>query len=263
MVDPGTATIAAAGIGAATSLAGGFLGDDGSKEAADNQVRFAKKAIRWRVRDAKAAGLHPLYALGASTNAFSPSFIGGQSPQGTAIAEAGREISRGVKNYPLAASQANALNASANRDEAAATLDLSRAKEIQRRINETQDGPDFANPVPTGIVKPMPSEVISSKPGKPGVQAGQKPFFMEVVIATNPDGSKKTIMVPASDEMSEAFENAGGIGMSALKNMGFLDNNLLDVYKNYVDRRVKLYYGTYKRWYKEAVKFIGSKEKYR
>lgn len=36
------------------------------------QREFAKKGIQWRVADAKAAGIHPLYALGANTNSFSP-----------------------------------------------------------------------------------------------------------------------------------------------------------------------------------------------
>lgn len=36
------------------------------------QKEFAKNGIRWRVEDAKAAGLHPLAALGASSMGYSP-----------------------------------------------------------------------------------------------------------------------------------------------------------------------------------------------
>ncbi len=36
------------------------------------QKEFAQNSIRWRVADAKAAGIHPLYALGASSASFSP-----------------------------------------------------------------------------------------------------------------------------------------------------------------------------------------------
>lgn len=43
------------------------------------QERFAKEGIRWKVADAKAAGIHPLYALGAQTHSFAP-----QSLQNTA-----------------------------------------------------------------------------------------------------------------------------------------------------------------------------------
>lgn len=37
------------------------------------QREFAQMGIQWKVADAKAAGLHPLYALGASTHSFAPS----------------------------------------------------------------------------------------------------------------------------------------------------------------------------------------------
>ena len=37
-----------------------------------DQYRFAREGIRWRVEDAKAAGIHPVYALGASGPSYSP-----------------------------------------------------------------------------------------------------------------------------------------------------------------------------------------------
>lgn len=52
------------------------------------QMRFAKHGIRWRAKDAKAAGIHPLAALGAQTTAFSPSFVSGNPGDG--MIEAGR-----------------------------------------------------------------------------------------------------------------------------------------------------------------------------
>lgn len=53
-----------------------------------HQERFAKRGIRWRVKDALAAGIHPLAALGAQTNSFSPSFVSGNPGDG--MIEAGR-----------------------------------------------------------------------------------------------------------------------------------------------------------------------------
>lgn len=38
------------------------------------QKEFAQKGIQWRAEDARAAGLHPMAALGASGSAFTPSF---------------------------------------------------------------------------------------------------------------------------------------------------------------------------------------------
>lgn len=48
------------------------------------QKEFAQRQIQWRTADAKAAGLHPLYALGQASAAYSPQlFIPGQSPSGS------------------------------------------------------------------------------------------------------------------------------------------------------------------------------------
>lgn len=66
-----------AGIGAAGSLLGGYLQSEATRKAnAENlkhQEEFAKHGITWKVADAKAAGLHPLYAVGGSGATFSPS----------------------------------------------------------------------------------------------------------------------------------------------------------------------------------------------
>lgn len=40
------------------------------------QKEFATHGIRWKVADAKAAGIHPLYALGANTQGFTPVSVG-------------------------------------------------------------------------------------------------------------------------------------------------------------------------------------------
>lgn len=41
------------------------------------QTKFARRAVQWKARDAKKAGLHPLAGIGAQTQAFSPSFQAG------------------------------------------------------------------------------------------------------------------------------------------------------------------------------------------
>lgn len=83
-------------IGAAGSLIGGHL-DRNSARAAQAfnysaQKEFAQNGIRWRVEDAKAAGIHPLYALGASTASFSP--VQGYSGDG-GVSDAFASMSQG------------------------------------------------------------------------------------------------------------------------------------------------------------------------
>lgn len=80
-------------IGAGGNLAGALLG---SSDAAKNralQKQFAQYGIRWRVEDAKAAGLHPLYALGAQIPSYSP--VHSEAP--AQLAEMGQNIGRAVQ----------------------------------------------------------------------------------------------------------------------------------------------------------------------
>lgn len=61
-----------------------------------HQKEFAQNGIRWKVADAKAAGLHPLAALGASTAQYTPATAIGDSPDWSFLADAGQSIGRAV-----------------------------------------------------------------------------------------------------------------------------------------------------------------------
>lgn len=84
-------------IGAAAAIGGGLLSGDNQRRIAheqmDAQREFAQMGIRWKVADAKAAGIHPLYALGASTHSFAPVSVGGPD-WGSILGGAGQDISR-------------------------------------------------------------------------------------------------------------------------------------------------------------------------
>ena len=96
-------------ISAGANLVGGFLNRQAKKDevaaqermAAQNiqlQKDFAQQGIRWKVEDAKQAGIHPLYALGASTTSFSPVSISGgaDTSMGDAVSRAGGDIGRAI-----------------------------------------------------------------------------------------------------------------------------------------------------------------------
>lgn len=96
-------------ISAGASLAGSLLGKSSADKAHDAQMELggqslalqremAQNGIRWRVADAKAAGLHPLYALGAQPFNSSPvSYIPGDTSGISAgLAQAGQDIGRAV-----------------------------------------------------------------------------------------------------------------------------------------------------------------------
>lgn len=59
------------------------------------QREFAQNSIRWRVDDAKAAGIHPLYAIGAPTISASSSYVA-ESGMADALSSASQDIGRAV-----------------------------------------------------------------------------------------------------------------------------------------------------------------------
>lgn len=74
------------------------------KQNLDLQKQFAKQGVRWRVEDAKEAGLHPLAAMGGSGAKFSPVASVGSGPKPSKhFAKAnfmrgmGQDISRAVQ----------------------------------------------------------------------------------------------------------------------------------------------------------------------
>lgn len=98
-------------ISAGANLVGGFLNRAETRRANEAnaaiarenialQKQFAQEGVRWKVEDAKAAGIHPLYALGAQTHSFSPVSAGAvaDSSLGNAMAAAGQDLSRAINS---------------------------------------------------------------------------------------------------------------------------------------------------------------------
>jgi len=109
-------------IEAGGALLGGLLGDSRNASEAEKtrgwqnwwnhknielQKEFAQNGIRWKMEDAARAGIHPLAALGAQGQSFSPITAGdsGMQPSGmgAAVAEMGQSIGRAVSAQSTAA----------------------------------------------------------------------------------------------------------------------------------------------------------------
>lgn len=128
--------IIGAGISAGASLIGGKMAADSSAKAArlnamaqaaaDERNReynervqkeFAQNSVRWKVEDARAAGIHPAFALGAPTQSFSTHvgqqispFVG--SSMGSSLASAGQDIGRAVAATSIQEQKDDAYTAS-------------------------------------------------------------------------------------------------------------------------------------------------------
>ena len=86
-------------VGAGSSLAGGMINAATSKSIAREQMamqkEFAQNGIQWKVEDAKKAGLHPLYAIGASGATYTP-VSQDSSAMGNAVADAGAYLGKAI-----------------------------------------------------------------------------------------------------------------------------------------------------------------------
>lgn len=97
-------------ISAGANLISGWMNSNAQKDAAAAQERnalrnieyqkeFAQSGLQWKAADAKAAGIHPLYAMGAAGASFAPVSIAGipATGMGDAVARAGQNIGRAVQ----------------------------------------------------------------------------------------------------------------------------------------------------------------------
>lgn len=130
---------ALSGIGSVAGAVGSFSNAKKSgKEARRQFNQQMNESIQRRVADARAAGVHPLFALGASVGA-SPTITAGQYGSGSAVGDALQGVGGAIKGYSAAkglqrmqAAQIRSAEASAARDEAEAQLALSNAKRVEQ-----------------------------------------------------------------------------------------------------------------------------------
>lgn len=208
-------------INAATNLIGGNMKQNAQENAnAMNQANWQtqmaytdlvnKNQIQWKVADAKAAGLHPLAALGASTATGPTSAIGAipETGGGEGVAAAGQDISR-------------AMNASRSQQQRAQAFDetmrslqlesLSLRNDLTRsqiaRLNQSQNPPvpSFDErwqgaPGQGQAVKMKPWEFTPGQEGKPWMEPGA---ITDVGHARTRDG----YAVVPSKEMQERIED--------------------------------------------------------
>lgn len=155
------------------------------------QKEFAQMGTRWKVADAQAAGLHPLFALGGSTSTYSPVMPMMQSPQvtgagydtGQAVADMGQSLGGAISRMESQTErtarllQLKALEASVAKDVAQAQYWSSEAARNKQDMGSAASFPIGAEPgIPFSsqfdTVKPVAAEIESVRSGAPSVTAG-------------------------------------------------------------------------------------------
>lgn len=221
-----------AGIMAGGSIFGNLLGGifGANNAAAANQAaernmwqqyqfqkEFATHGIRWKVEDAKAAGLHPLYALGGSGATYTPQAVSHTEPDtGGYLSRMGQDVSRAV-----AATQTAPERKLTDYEKTRQMQELERGQLVNDGLR-LQNASFFAKTAPSQVGPPMPTstspvqnpagvaatgvfdakapEVLNPQPSQAGAQAG--PAQPSVRWERNPDGSVYAMPTSNMDDFS-------------------------------------------------------------
>lgn len=176
-------------LSAGASIVGGLLGRENNKDnidaAAANsaedralQKEFAQQGIRWKVADAKEAGIHPLYALGANTNSYSPVGLGSfkDNSFGDSLARAGQDIGRAIDAGSTEQERINGKIGALQVERGELENDLLRSQiarlNQQPTVGVPSGVPNSFMPGQNPMVRPSPNEAIFEEPGNRGREVG-------------------------------------------------------------------------------------------
>lgn len=111
------------------------------------QREFAQHGVRWKVEDAKQAGIHPLYALGASTTSFSPvNAFQEASDVGHNLSNAGQSLSRAVDSTATKRERLE-LRAAAQQVQMN-DIEIAKAQAELALLNQPASGPPMPGDLP-------------------------------------------------------------------------------------------------------------------
>lgn len=183
-------------IGSIISGGMGLIGDNQDRKFHEGlwnknyemQKEFAQNGIRWRVEDAKAAGLHPLAAIGASGASGSPITIDGGST-GNRLASMGQDISRAI----------NSTRTSPERVQA----QLLGQEQIKKAKLENQLLEDQVRSSKIALLNPNPpSPTLTNDPAHVGIEQAVTP---EIGYARTSRGN--IAMVPSAESAQRQQSN--------------------------------------------------------
>ena len=186
-------------LGAIGSVVGGIFGNKSQQAQIDWQNKYAKNRLQWLAKDAKAAGLHPLAALGAGAPTYTP--VGG-NPLGAGIAEGmaqlgaaseaqvGKEVSRSYIEVNKA--QADLIRAQTNTILAEAEANVRGGTTGARNVSDPTKSPMLGAEVnqrvdqafsDLGAAGAPPSFEIQVSPSGQVIPSSKNPVGLEEIVA--------------------------------------------------------------------------------
>jgi len=225
-----------AGVGLAgdiAGIAGGLFGGGKDKTAFyegrrqyNENLKFAKQQyyhqVEDRVRDAKNAGVHPVYALGGSSAQFSP---------GIAVTGLQDKESVGQRLQKAGAGISRAAEAMATERERLGNRLLESQIEGQEIANAkaASDARIATQSAPPAKAEALPSQSISAAPDHEGVEAADTPFWKLKKL-----GMGEEILIPSQSSIEEL-----GFPMDMIKSAELLWKTAGAADKRWLDKKLK------------------------
>lgn len=166
-------------IGDIVSAIGNWFGGQAARESSENiaekniamQREFAQNGIQWKVNDAKAAGVHPLFALGASTTSFSN--VAGGDGGADYISKMGQDIGRAVNSTATQETRDKAFTAATEKlalERGSLENELLKSQIVRLRQQSTPAFPAASAPAGVALLggdvpKGAPNDPIKAVPG--------------------------------------------------------------------------------------------------
>lgn len=199
--------IGGAAIGAIGSLIGGHQSAKAAEHQAalqyEHQKEFAQNGIRWKVADAKSAGIHPLAALGAQTFSYNPVMT---QTDDRGISEALGRMGQGVER----AYQAKQMQVDRELDQ---KLKNAQIENVQAQTDAVKAQAEASRQAVARTALPPPMPVANKKkpgeaiPTPPDLRLSE-PIRMEGFYMDH-HGRKKGLI--PSDELKQRTEDVFGV----------------------------------------------------
>jgi len=233
-------------LGLAGSVISGIMGNRQAERQMDAQKEFAQEGIRWKVADAKAAGIHPLAGLGTPPFNFSPIPVG--TPDfGASLSEMGANIDRSVMAQKTAPQRASIASQALGLERGKLENDLLKVQLVKatRELPPPMQSPNGVAGGKTNLLSPVSNMEV---------QRTSPPLLVPIKDAAGV--SYLTVQNPGlGSTMEQHYSDVGGnvIGAPALASdlskMGYsgllqaLPSTYIGPRRYYKDRRGRYGYG--------------------
>lgn len=241
-------------IAAAGALAGGLMSKRAAAKNTAMQREFAQQGVTWKADDARRAGIHPIFAMGAQTHSFAPTYVGDSG-----LSAAGQDVSRAMyasqsdrerrdseaTSFMLNQVRASDARVQMRQAEALLPLQIQRAElenellrsQIARARAQTGPGLPVSGGSLSGagasVIPPLTVIESARIPSRNQMDssrtAGVSPMWSEVEMWPG-----YNVLMP-SKEAAEQLEGTGEIGQALFGGAATLARNIPHTLKQYAE----------------------------